>query len=115
MRAEKRLPLFRIALLSLAVLFAHTARATNARPIPVSPPCARKVAAAQLDPQKKLIPAIKLIANPGERMHGHSFFGASFAGAPARGVFFAHRTGPLAVARPAVYVLPQRLPFALRI
>ncbi len=118
MRAVKRSPVFRIALLSLTVLLAHTARAANARPIlPVSVALPRKVAAAQPDPQKKLIPGIKRIANPGDRAPRHTLFGGSFGltSAHATAILSAHAAGEIAAARRTIYIPPQRFPFALRI
>jgi hypothetical protein len=117
MRAMKRSPLFRIALLSLAVLSAHTAHAANPHAfVPVRPPCARKVAAAQPDLDKKLTPALKRLIRPGQRVHFHTSFahplGFSGAYAPAQA---AHASSQLALARQAVYRAPQRRSFALRI
>ncbi|HZQ42623.1 MAG TPA: hypothetical protein VFA99_05195 [Acidobacteriaceae bacterium] len=117
MRAVKASPLFRIALLSLAVLLAHTAHASNVRhSFPAAPPCPRKVAAAQPDAQNKLLPGIKRIANPGDRAVRHTFRDSfAFIGAPVNGFFYTHTAGPLAAARRTLYIPPQRLPFALRI
>ena len=118
MRAVRRSPLFRIALLSLAVLFAHTAHAANARPvIPAAPPCTGKVAAAQPDPEKKLSPAGKRIVRPGFLAVHHSLSGGSFSFAVAQATHFpsAYSVCQIAVARWTVYVAPQRRPFALRI
>lgn len=116
MRAAKASPLFRIALLAFAVLFAHTAHAANPHGlVPAAPPCPRKVAAAQPDPQKNLLPALNRTARRGHRAQRH--FGGSFGltPAPATSLFFRHSAGPLAAARRTVYIPPQRLPFDLRI
>jgi hypothetical protein len=119
MRALKRSSLFRIALLSLAVLFAHTARAANAQLVlPVAPPCPGKVAAAQPDPDKKLSPAGKRVVQPGPIADSHKFFAGTFGftHAHAAGLLVLHNSaGPVAIARWAVCVAPQRRPFALRI
>ncbi len=115
MHAVKRSPLFRIALLSLAVLSAHTARAAKAPPVnPVRPPCPAKVAAAQPEAQKKLLPNIKRLAQPGAR--AHPLFGGAFALTGNAAAFLPpHSTGQLAAGRHTVYIPPQRLPFDLRI
>jgi hypothetical protein len=122
MRALRRSPLFRIAVLSMAVLFAHTARATNVqRIIPSAPPCARKVAASQPDPDKKLSPAGKRILWPGHLpgylQAGHNLFGGSlgFTTAHAASVLPAHGAVQIALARRTVHIAPQHSLFALRI
>jgi hypothetical protein len=117
MRAMKNSPLFRIALLSFAVLLAHTSHAATRPVVPVSPPSSSKVAAAQPDPQKKLIPGIKRIATPRDRAPRHTLFGGSLGltSELATTILSAHRAGEIAAARRAVYIPPQRLPFALRI
>jgi hypothetical protein len=115
MLAAKRSPLFRIALLSFAVLFAHTGRASNVQhTLPGSPPCARKVAAAQPDPEKKLAPAIKRLIRPG-RVHFHTSFADPLGHTTAATFLAAQPSGQLTLSRRSVYIPPQRLPFALRI
>ena len=118
MRAVRLTPLFRIALLSLAVLFAHTARATNVRRIiPSAPPCPRKVAAAQPDPEKKLPPAGKRIVTRGHLADLHNLFGGSFSFAVAQATCFlsAHSTHQIALARWTLSIAPQRPPLVLRL
>ncbi len=116
MRAVKRSPLFRIALLSFAVLFAHTGRAANVRTIaPVRPPCARKVAATQPDTEKKLTPAIKRLIRPAQRVHFHTSLAGPLGHSRAAAFLAAPASGRLAAARGTAYIAPQRLPFALRI
>jgi hypothetical protein len=116
MLALKRSPLFRIALLSFAVLFAHTGRATSVQHIlPAAPPCARKVAAAQPDTEKKLAPAIKRLIRPGQRVHFHTSFADPLGHTAAAGFRSAQASGQLTLARHTLYIPPQRLPFALRI
>jgi hypothetical protein len=115
MLAAKRSPLFRIALLSFAVLFAHTGRAANVQhTFPGTPPCARKVAAAQPDTEKKLAPAIKRRIRPGQRVHFHTSF-ADPLGQPGAAAVRAAQASQLTLARRRVYVAPQRLRFALRL
>jgi hypothetical protein len=109
--------LFRIALLILVGLFAHTVRA-NTRPIvPVRPPCPDKVAVAQPDPEKKLPPIRRQTVRPGRLVDSAHFFGGSFGftQAQAAGLFVLPSAGQIAVTRWTVYVAPQRRPFALRI
>jgi hypothetical protein len=118
MGAMRRSPLFRIALLSLAVLFAHTTHAANVeRIIPSAPPCAAKVAAAQPDPEKKLSPASKGIVRPGHLADSHNLFGDSFgfATAHAASLLSLHSAGQIAIARCTVSIAPQHSLFALRI
>lgn len=115
MLAVKRSPLFRIALLSFAVLFAHTGRATNVDHIlPVKPPCAGKVAAAQPDSDKKLAPAIRRFVRPDGRAHFHTTAAHPLVNSAAafRAAQASTRT---ALARQLVYIPSQRLPFDLRI
>ena len=121
MRIVRRSPLFRIALLSLAVLFAHTAR-TATRPIlPLAPACPAKVAAAQPDPEKKLSPAGKQIVTPGHLpgylLAGHNLFGHSFAftNAHAASLLLVQSGSPVALARWTASIAPQRWPFSLRL
>src|SRR5581483_4874529 len=105
MRAVKASPLFRIALLSLAVLLAHTAHGSNVRhSFPAAPPCPRKVAAAQPDPQNKLLPGIKCVASFGDGPVRHTF-GGCFAciAAPVNGFFYTHNAGPFAALRSTLY------------
>lgn len=114
----RRSPLFRIALLSLAVLFTHTARATNVEhSFPATPPCARKVAAAQPDPEKKLSTGNKQIVMPGRLTDRHNIFGYSFGftNAYAASLLPVHGTAQIALARSTASITPQRRPFALRI
>lgn len=122
MRALRRSPLFRIAVLSLAVLFAHTARATNVqRILPAAPPCPRKVAASQPDPDKKLSPAGKRILRPGHLpgylLAGHNFFGGSFGftSAHAASLLSLPSAAHIAIARSTASIAPQHPFFALRI
>jgi hypothetical protein len=106
----------------MAVLFAHTARATNVqRIIPSAPPCPRKVAASQPDPDKKLSPAGKRILRPGHLpgylQAGHNLFGSSlaFTSAHASSLLPLPNSIQIATARWIVYVAPQHSLFALRI
>lgn len=121
MRAVRRTPLFRIALLSLAVLFAHTAHAANRPILPVAPPCPRKAAASQPDPEKKLSPAGKRIVTPGHLppylLSGHNVFGHSFGFTSAHAASLLPLPGvaQIAIARWTASIAPQRRPFALRI
>jgi hypothetical protein len=118
MRAIKRSPLFLIALLSFAVLFAHTGRAAHVQHIaPVRPPCARKVAAAQPDAEKKLAPAIKRLIFPGRRVHFHTSFAHTlgFSRARAAALHAANTSGQLALTRGNAHVPPQHRSFTLRI
>jgi hypothetical protein len=117
MRAVRHSPLFRIALLSLAVLFAHTVRAHTQPIIPVSTPCPGKVAAAQPDAQKKLPLAGKRIVKPGRLADGHSLFAGSlgFAGAHRATVLSVRIPGQIIRARRTEYLDLQRRPFALRL
>ena len=114
MRIARSSPLFRIALLSLAVLFAHTVRANTQPILPASPPCPGKVAAAQPDPEKKPPLGIRRITKP-RNLQGHNWFGSSFARAHCAGLLSLPGLGPPFLARSTVYILPQRRPFALRI
>jgi hypothetical protein len=117
MCAVRRSPLFRIALLSLAVLFAHTAHAANRRIVPVAPPCARKVAASQPDPEKKLSPAARRTVTPGHLAYWHNLFDGSFGftHAHAASLLALPSAVQIAVARSTASIAPQRRPFALRI
>jgi hypothetical protein len=109
--------LFRIALLSVAALLAHTVRANTQPIIPVAPPCPHKVAAAQPDPEKKLSPASRQIATPGHFVDRHNLFSGSFSftSAHAASLLPMRSAVQIAVARWTVYVAPQRRPFDLRI
>lgn len=118
MYAVRRSPLFRIALLSLAVLLAHTAHAASAQLIlPVRPPCPGKVAAAQPDPEKKLSPASKRAVQPGRLADFHKLFGGSLSVTVTRAtsLLSLHGAVQTAVARWAPSIAPQRRPYALRI
>ena len=117
MRALRRSPLFRTALLSLAVLFAHTVRAGCLQTItPAGPPCPGKVAAAQPDPEKKFTPGNKRV-KPGRLAEHHNLIVGAFGltAAHTAGITFTHHAGQFPVARWAIDVAPQRRPFALRI
>lgn len=118
MRAVKRSPLFRIALLSFAVLFAHTGRAARVQHIaPVKPPCARKVAATQPDNQKKLAPAIRRLVRPRPHTRLQTSFAhpLGFSGAHPASLHAGHVSGQLALLRGTTCIPPQRRSFALRI
>lgn len=117
MRAVRRSPLFRIVLLSLAVLLAHTAHAANRPILPVAPPCQGKVAATQPDPEKKLSPAVKRIVTPGHVADWHKLFGHSFGFTSARAASLlpVRSAVQIAVTRWTACVAPQYRPFALRI
>jgi hypothetical protein len=117
MRALRNCPLFRIAVLSLAVLFAHTAHAANRPILPVAPACPGKVAAAQPDPDKKLSPAGKRLVTPGHFAGLHNLFGGSFGftTSHAASLLPVQTSVQIAVARWAVSTTPQRSPFTLRI
>lgn len=115
MHAVKRSPLFRIALLSFAVLFAQTGRATRVQHIaPVKPPCARKVAATKPDTDKKLTPAIKRIVRPGSRAHFHTFFPGPLGFSNPAAFDCVHTSGLPGLTRNPAFP-PQRRTFALRI
>src|SRR5579875_152198 len=116
MRAVRRSPLFRIALLALAVLCAHTVRANTQPIVPICPPCPGKVAAAQPSSEKKLFPASKRSARP-PRPDARSSFGAPpyFLAAHPAAVLFLRRPGQIAVALRTVHIPAQRRPFALRL
>ncbi|HEY4009872.1 MAG TPA: hypothetical protein VGM11_06950 [Acidobacteriaceae bacterium] len=118
MRAVRRSPLLRIALLSLTVLFAHTVHAARAAAnFSVARSCAAKVAAAQPDPEKKLVPGSKRIVRPGRLADCHNLFGGGFGLPGARGadLLLVSSGVPLSVASWTVDVAPQRRPFTLRI
>jgi hypothetical protein len=117
MRALRSSPLFRIALLSLAVLFAHTAHAVARPIIPAAPACPRKVAAAQPDPEKKLSPASKRIVRPGRLANSHSLFGGAFGftNPHTASLLSLHGAVQVATAPRTVCVVPQRRSFALRL
>lgn len=117
MRAMRRSPLFRIALLSLAVLSAHTAHATNVRhSFPAAPPCPRKVAAAQPDQDNKPSLQIKRIVRS-RHANSHSSSGGPFFFAPAhtRGFLAAQNPAQIAVGRRTADITPQHRLFVLRI
>jgi len=116
MRVTRPSPLFRIALLSLAVLFAHTLRANTQPILPASPPSPGKVAAAQPDSRKKPPLATTQIVKP-RNLHNHNWFGGSFqlAGAHASILLDRPDRGPTVTARAAIHTRPQRRPFDLRI
>ena len=117
MRAVRCSPWFRIALLSLAVLFAHTGHAATRPILPDCHPNTVKVAATRLESEKKLSLAITRIAGPGTVARSHASFAASFdiAAAHHAGVLSFRSTGQLILARWTVSTDPQRRPFALRI
>lgn len=116
MRALRHSPLFRIAILSLAVLFAHTSHAaTGLRTFPVRPPCPGKVAAAQPDSNKKLSPTAKRILQPGRLAACHKLFAGALAHPHAASLLALHRAVPFAFARWTPSLAPQRRPFDLRI
>jgi hypothetical protein len=117
MRAVRRSPLLRIALLTLAVLFAHTVRSNTQTILPVQPPCPGKVAATQPDSDKKLPLAIKRLVKPGRLQAGHTLFGGpfDFAGPHAATLLSVRRPGQFIFARWTVAIDRQRRPFALRI
>ena len=116
MRAARNSPLFRIALLSLAVLFAHTAGAHTQLINPVCPPCPGKVAAAQPEAEKKPPLASVRIVKPKRFAGGHSLFNSlDFAAAHRDGLLSVHSAGQNILARRAALIAPQRWPFALRI
>lgn len=116
MRAVRRSPLFRIALLILAVLFAHTARASTQPILPVCPPRPCKVAAAQPDSRNKLRLASTRVATPPHPAdHHHLFTGAFALTAVDPALLFFSSPAQLILARGAASVHPQRRPFALRI
>ena len=115
MRAVKASPLFRIGLLALAVLFAHTGHAAT-RPI-VYHPSTVKVAATRPESEKKLSLALTRLVTPTRLAHRHSPFGGSFDAAAVHSgtVLSLLCTVQLAAAHSTVYIRPQRSPFALRI
>ena len=117
MRTVRRSPLLRIVLLSLAVLFTHTARANTQLIVPVSPPCPGKVALAQPNPEKKLSLKTWRIATPAHPAYGHRLFGGSFnlPGPHTSRLLFTANPRHLATARQALAIQPQRRPFALRL
>jgi hypothetical protein len=116
MRAVKRSPLVRIALLSLAVLFAHTGHAATRPIVPAYHPSTVKVAATRLESEKKLSLAITRLSAPARLAH-HNSFGGSFdlaATHPAAALALRSPGQTTAVLR-TVDILSQRRPFALRI
>lgn len=117
MRAVRNSPLFRIALLSVAVLFAHTVPAHTQPIIPVSTPCPGKVAVAQPDSEKKLPLATKRVIKPARLEHSHSLFGSSLdlANAHRLAVLLVRSPGQSILTRGTAYIAPQRWPFALRL
>jgi hypothetical protein len=117
MRAVRRSPLLRIALLTLAVLFAHTVRSNTQTILPVQPPCPGKVAATQPDSDKKLPLAIKRLVKSGRLQAGHTLFGGpfDFAAADAATLLSVRSSGQFTFARWTVAIDRQRRPFALRI
>jgi hypothetical protein len=117
MRALRRSPLFRIALLILAVLFARSAHAANVRhSFPAVPPCPRKVAAAQPDLEKN--PALQSngFVRPGSpadrRISSGGFFSSAASAFNSLHVQGVRQTS---LVRRAACITPQRRPFALRI
>ncbi|HEV2579078.1 MAG TPA: hypothetical protein VGU25_17870 [Acidobacteriaceae bacterium] len=116
MRAVRRSPWFRIALLSLAVLFAHTGHAATRSILPDCHPNTVKVAATRLESEKKLSLAVTRLVRPARLAHRHTSF-ASFdlAGAYSASLLSLPGTGHLTFARWSVSTDPQRRPFALRI
>jgi hypothetical protein len=114
MRALRTSPLFRIAVFSLAVLFAHTIRA-NTQPIAsVRPQCALKLSTAQPDSNKKLFSAIKRSASRPHPDSGTSFGGAFGLGsAQPRDPLSGDSTGH--IARVADAIPAQRRGFVLRL
>jgi hypothetical protein len=117
MRALRRSPLFRIALLSLAVLFAHTARAATRPIIPAAPVCPGKVAAAQPDPDKKLSLSARRIVQPGRLAHCHKLFSGAFGftNPHAASLLSLGSAGHIPTARRTADIAPQRRPFSLRL
>jgi len=117
MRALRRSPLVRIAVLGLAVLFAHTVRADTQPIIPICPPRPGKVAVAQPDPQKKPLLGTRQIVRPGRHSHAHDWFDGSLdlACAHAASLLATHRLGKIGCACSTVSVVPQRRLFDLRI
>ncbi|HTV08193.1 MAG TPA: hypothetical protein VMD97_04025 [Candidatus Aquilonibacter sp.] len=117
MRALRRSPLFRIALLSLAVLFAHTAHAANRPILLVAPPCAGKVAAAQPDPEKRPVLGRKQVVRPRFPATSHAASGSAlfFPLARTAYVLCAEGAAQISLARSALYVAQQQRPFHPRI
>jgi hypothetical protein len=117
MLAMKRFPLFRTALLSLAVLVAHTAHAANRPTTPAAPPCSFKVAAAQPDPEQKPLLGSKRIVRPSFLASHHSLCGgfSSFALAQTACFPSAYSVGQTAVARWTAHLAQQCPPFVLRV
>jgi hypothetical protein len=114
----RRSPLFRIALLSLAVLFAHTLHATDVqRIVSAGLPCAAKVAVAQPDPEKKLVHGTSRIVRPRFDAGFHRSSGGDFSFTVARAadLLFPLSACPKAVSPQIAYSAPQRWPFVLRI
>ena len=117
MRALRRSPLVRIAVLGLAVLFAHTVRA-NTQPIFAGrPPSPGKVTVAQPDPQKKPLLGSRQIVRPGRHSHARNRFGGSldFACAQPASLLCAYSLATVNLERSTVSVTPQRRLFDLRI
>jgi hypothetical protein len=117
MRAVRRSPLLRIALLTLAVLFAHTVRSNTQTILPVQPPCPGKVAAAQPDSERKLPLVSTRLVKPGRLQDGQTLFAGSFdlTGARAATLLSVRTPGQSNFTRWTAAFDPQRRPFALRI
>ncbi|HEX5282858.1 MAG TPA: hypothetical protein VFW30_01970 [Bryocella sp.] len=117
MPAVRRSPWFRIALLSLAVLFAHTGHAATRPILPIYHPSTVKVAATRLESEQKLSLAITRLASPGRLVHSLTSFGGSFdvAAAHRASVLPSNSPARFTSARWNVSTNPQRRPFALRI
>lgn len=117
MRAVRRSTVFFTVLLSLAVLLAHTARATNVRHIsPALPPCPLKVAAAQPNPEKKPLFAAKRIVRSRFGADGRNASGSFFfAAARAASFLSGQGSAQIATARSVACISPQHRRFSLRI
>lgn len=115
MRAVRCSPWFRIFLLSLAVLFAHTGHAATGPILPACHPNTLKVGATRLESEKKVSLAITRLATPGRLAQGHTLFNGSFGLTGATAILCAQATRKITVVRATLYIPPQRLPFDLRI
>lgn len=113
MRAAKSSPLFRIALLSLAVLFAHTIRASAQPILRACQPCPGKVAAAQPDSQKKLFTTVKRnVRGRQQKLSSGWFQPAAVHGV---GILPGYGTARVSVTRWSSSMSPQGRAFVLRI
>jgi hypothetical protein len=118
MTALLRSRLFRIAMLSFAVLFSQTANAAKSAqlPSPRTPPSSVKLCAAWPESKNDFKGTIKksLRPNPGPAVR-FVFSAAGFLPAGAAGIQASRHTAVDFHLQRLIYVAPQFRPFALRI